>query len=125
MKNNKKVTMASKARAAGITEQVVYNRLFHGWSEKKALSVPVRKKAKPKFQLKGLTTKPPKKSILGENKSVPYKVEAKKEQTSGSRVKIPMEGVEKFEAPKNNNGMNIAIGLVALALLLVIAIATR
>ena len=98
--------MASKARAAGITEQVVYNRLFHGWSEKKALSVPVRKKAKSK-------------------NTVPYKVEPKKEQAVGSRVKIPMEGVEKFEAPKNNNGMNIAIGLVALVLLLVIAIATR
>ena len=110
--------MASKARAAGLTEQVVYNRLFHGWSEKKALSVPVRKKAKPRFQLKGLTTKPPKKTVA-------YKVEPKKEQAVGSRVKIPMEGIEKFEAPKNNNGMNIAIGLVALALLLVIAIATR
>ena len=97
MKNNKKVTMASKARAAGITEQVVYNRLFHGWSEKKALSVPVRKKAKSK------------KSILAENKSVPYKVEAKKEQTSGSRVKIPMEGVQKFEYPKDNTFVYVVV----------------
>jgi len=125
MKNNKKLSMAQKAKNAGLPAQTVYNRLFHGWSEKKALSVPVRKKAKPRFQLKGLTTKPPKKSIIADNTSAPYKVEAKKKQTSGSRVKIPMEGVEKFEAPKNNNGMNIAIGLVALALLLVIAIATR
>lgn len=103
MKNNKKVTMASKARAAGITEQVVYNRLFHGWSEKKALSVPVRKKAKAK-------------------KTVAYKVEAKKKQTSGSRVKIPMEGVEKFEYPKDN--MLVYVVVVAVIVVIVAMMAT-
>jgi hypothetical protein len=115
MKNNKKVTMASKARAAGITEQVVYNRLFHGWSEKKALSVPVRKKAKPKFQLKGLTTKPPKKTVA-------YKVEPKKEQAVGSRVKIPMEGVQKFEYPKDN--MLVYVVVVAVIVVIVAMMAT-
>ena len=100
----KKLSMAKKAKKAGLPAQTVYNRIHNGWSEKKALSVPNGKYKKDK---------------------VAYKVEPKKVQASGSRVKIPMEGVEKFEAPKNNNGMNIAIGLVALALLLVIAIATR
>ena len=96
--------MAQKAKKAGLPAQTVYNRMHNGWSEKKALSVPNGNYKK---------------------KTAPYKVEPKKVQAVGSRVKIPMEGVEKFEAPKNNNGMNIAIGLVALALLLVIAIATR
>ena len=122
MKNNKKLSMAQKAKNAGLPAQTVYNRLFHGWSEKKALSVPVRKKAKPRFQLKGLTTKPPKKSILGENKSVPYKVEAKKEQTSGSRVKIPMEGLEKFEYPKDN--MLVYVVVVAVIVVIVAMMAT-
>jgi len=104
MKNNKKVTMASKARAAGITEQVVYNRLFHGWSEKKALSVPVRKKAKAK-------------------KTVPYKVEPKKEQAVGSRVKpiIPLP-VEKFEYPKDN--MLVYVVVVAVIVVIVAMMAT-
>lgn len=122
----KKLNMAQKAKKAGLPAQTVYNRMHNGWSEKKALSVPNGNYKK--------------KSIIADNtsegnqlwgtearkkKTVAYKVEPKKEQAVGSRVKIPMEGVEKFEAPKNNNGMNIAIGLVALALLLVIAIATR
>ena len=83
--------------------------MHNGWSEKKALSVPNGNYKK---------------------KTAPYKVEPKKEETPRSRVKttdsavkIPMEGVEKFEAPKNDNGMYIAIGLVALALMLVVAIA--
>ena len=121
----RKATLASKAKKAGLPAQTVYNRMHNGWTEKKALSVPngKYKKGKPKFQLKGLTTEPPK-------KTAPYKVEPKKEETPRSRVKttdsavkIPMEGVEKFEAPKNDNGMYLAIGLVALALMLVVAIA--
>ena len=115
MKNNKKLSMAQKAKNAGLPAQTVYNRLFHGWSEKKALSVPVRKKAKPRFQLKGLTTKPPKKTVA-------YKVEAKKKQTSGSRVKIPMEGVEKFEYPKDN--MLVYVVVVAVIVVIVAMMAT-
>jgi len=122
MKNNKKLSMAQKAKNAGLPAQTVYNRLFHGWSEKKALSVPVRKKAKPRFQLKGLTTKPPKKSIIADNTSAPYKVEAKKKQTSGSRVKIPMEGVEKFEYPKDN--MLVYVVVVAVIVVIVAMMAT-
>ena len=116
----KKLNMAQKAKKAGLPAQTVYNRMHNGWSEKKALSVPngKYKKDKPKFQLKGLTTEPPK-------KTAPYKVEPKKVQASGSRVKKPIIPlpIEKFEAPKNDNGMYIAIGLVALALMLVVAIA--
>ena len=115
MKTKPKSTIASRARAAGLPAQTVYNRLFHGWSEKKALSVPVRKKAKPRFQLKGLTTKPPKKTVA-------YKVEAKKKQTSGSRVKIPMEGVEKFEYPKDN--MLVYVVVVAVIVVIVAMMAT-
>ena len=133
----RKATLASKAKKAGLPAQTVYNRMHNGWSEKKALSVPngKYKKGKPKFQLKGLTTEPPKDNQLWgtevrKKKTAPYKVEPKKEETPRSKakiadsaVKIPMEGVEKFEAPKNDNGMYLAIGLVALALMLVVAIA--
>tara|TARA_R110000764_G_scaffold135765_1_gene223721 strand:- start:246 stop:563 length:318 start_codon:yes stop_codon:yes gene_type:complete len=98
----RKATLASKAKKAGLPAQTVYNRMHNGWTEKKALSVPNGKYKKDK---------------------VAYKVEPKKEETPRSAVKIPMEGVEKFEAPKNDNGMYLAIGLVALALMLVVAIA--
>ena len=128
----RKATLASKAKKAGLPAQTVYNRMHNGWSEKKALSVPngKYKKGKPKFQLKGLTTEPPKDNQLWgtearKQKTAPYKVEPKKVQASGSRVKKPIIPlpIEKFEAPKNDNGMYIAIGLVALALMLVVAIA--
>ena len=128
----RKATLASKAKKAGLPAQTVYNRMHNGWTEKKALSVPngKYKKGKPKFQLKGLTTEPPKDNQLWgtearKKKTAPYKVEPKKVQASGSRVKKPIIPlpIEKFEAPKNDNGMYIAIGLVALALMLVVAIA--
>ena len=107
----KKLSMAKKAKKAGLPAQTVYNRIHNGWSEKKALSVPNGSYKK--------------KSIIGDNTSAPYKVEPKKVQASGSRVKKPIIPlpIEKFEAPKNDNGMYIAIGLVALALMLVVAIA--
>ena len=107
----KKLSMAKKAKKAGLPAQTVYNRMHNGWSEKKALSVPNGSYKK--------------KSIIGDNTSAPYKVEPKKVQASGSRVKKPIIPlpIEKFEAPKNDNGMYIAIGLVALALMLVVAIA--
>ena len=107
----KKLNMAQKAKKAGLPAQTVYNRMHNGWSEKKALSVPNG----------------------SYKKTGAYKVEPKKVQTPrskgthntaiGQKPVIPMEGVEKFEAPKNDNGMYLAIGLVALALMLVVAIA--
>ena len=99
----KKLNMAQKAKKAGLPAQTVYNRMHNGWSEKKALSVPNG----------------------SYKKTGAYKVEPKKVQASGSRVKKPVVPlpIEKFEAPKNDNGMYIAIGLVALALMLVVAIA--
>jgi len=39
---SKKETLADKAKKAGLPVQVVYNRKHAGWSEKKALSVPLR-----------------------------------------------------------------------------------
>ena len=116
----KKLSMAKKAKKAGLPAQTVYNRIHNGWSEKKALSVPNGKYKKGKVkskdnQLWGTEAR--------KKKTVAYKVEPKKEETPRSAVKIPMEGVEKFEAPKNDNGMYLAIGLVALALMLVVAIA--
>ena len=122
----KKLSMAEKAKKAGLPAQTVYNRMHNGWTEKRALSVPngKYKKGKPKFQLKGLTTEPPKKTVA-------YKVEPKEEQAVGSRVKttdsavkIPMEGIQKFEKQRDNKQMYVAIAL-GVVLVLAVAIATK
>ncbi len=107
MKKSKKVTLAQKAKKAGIPAQIVYNRMHEGWSEKKALSVPVNKYTKKKPE------------------KVAYKVEPKKEQASGSRVKhtIPLP-VQKFEKKRNNKQMYVSLAL-GIILLLAIAFFTR
>ena len=102
--SKKKVTLSQKAKKAGIPAQLVYNRMHDGWSEKKALSVPVRKRAKPK------------------PKKVAYKVEPSEVQRSGSRVKKPVIPlpVQKFESPKSRNWQVYVI--VVLAVVLIVAI---
>ena len=96
---SKKETLADKAKKAGLPVQVVYNRKHAGWSEKKALSVPLRGYKK---------------------KEIAYKVEPKKVQTSAAEVKpverkvpptIPLP-VEKYEAPKSNTFIYLAVALV-------------
>ena len=116
MKKAKKVTIKQKAKKVGIPAQLVYNRMNDGWSEKKALSVPVRKRAKPKKSTPVLSKEP---------KKVAYKVEPKKEQASGSRVKhIPMEGIQKFEAPKDNRFKYVMVASVIIVILVLVAINT-
>ena len=100
--------MSQKAKKAGISAQLVYNRMNDGWSEKKALSVPVRKRAKPKKSTPVLSKEHKDDQLWGteaRKKKVPYKVEPKKEQASGSRVKKPVIPlpVQKFESPKSRN----------------------
>ncbi len=94
-----KVTIADKAKKAGLPVQVVYNRMHAGWTEKKALSVPKQKYKK---------------------KKVAYKVEPKKVLTPRSTVKpvekkvpptVPLP-VEKYEAPKSNTFIYLAVVLV-------------
>tara|TARA_R100000544_G_C2216091_1_gene54676 strand:- start:30 stop:353 length:324 start_codon:yes stop_codon:yes gene_type:complete len=106
----KKLSMAEKAKKAGLPAQTVYNRMHNGWTEKRALSVPNGNYKK---------------------KTVAYKVEPKEEQAVGSRVKttdsavkIPMEGIQKFEKQRDNKQMYVAIAL-GIALVLAVAIATR
>ena len=113
MKKAKKVTLKQRAKKAGIPAQLVYNRMNDGWSEKKALSVPVRKRAKPKKST----------PVLSKEPKVAYKVEPKKEQASGSRVKKPVIPlpVQKFESPKSRNWQIYVI--VVLAVVLIVAIA--
>ena len=116
MKKAKKVTLKQRAKKAGIPAQLVYNRMHDGWSEKKALSVPVRKRAKPKpkdDQLWGTEAR---------KKEVPYKVEPSEVQRSGSRVKkpIPMEGIQKFEAPKRSNWQVYVVVVLVVGLVLAI-----
>jgi hypothetical protein len=109
-----KVTIAQKAKKAGIPAQIVYNRMHAGWTEKKALSVPVNNytKKKPKDdQLWGTEAR---------KKKVAYKVEPKKVLTPRSTVKpvekkvpptVPLP-VEKYEAPKSNTFIYLAVVLV-------------
>jgi len=94
-----KVTIADKAKKAGLPVQVVYNRMHAGWTEKKALSVPKQQYKKRK---------------------VSYKVEPKKVLTPRSTVKpvekkvpptVPLP-VEKYEAPKSNTFIYLAVALV-------------
>ena len=98
MKKAKKVTLKQKAKKAGLSPQLVYNRVNDGWSEKKALSVPVRKRSKNKpkdDQLWGTEAR---------KKKVAYKVEPSEVQRSGSRVKKPIAPlpIQKYEAKRNN-----------------------
>jgi len=106
----KKLSMAEKAKKAGLPAQTVYNRMHNGWTEKRALSVPNGNYKK---------------------KTVAYKVEPKKEETprsqakiADSAVKIPMEGIQKFEKQRDNKQMYVAIAL-GIVLVLAVAIATR
>ncbi len=106
---SKKETLADKAKKAGLPVQVVYNRRHAGWSEKKALSVPLRGYKK---------------------KEVAYKVEPKKVQTSaakgthntvvGKKPTVPLP-VEKYEAPKDKTFLYVA---VVCAVLLAFALTT-
>jgi hypothetical protein len=89
--------------------------------------VPVRKRAKPKKSTPVLSKEHKDDQLWGteaRKKKVPYKVEPKKEQTSGSRVKntIPLEGIQKFEAPKRSNWQIYVVvallGVLALAMIL-------
>ena len=98
----KKMTLAEKAKKAGLPVQTVYNRRHAGWSEKKALSEPPRTYKK---------------------KKVSYKVEPSKVQTSAAKIKKPTVPlpVEKYEAPKDKTFLYVA---VACAVLLAFALTT-
>ena len=128
MKKAKKVTLKQRAKKAGIPAQLVYNRMNDGWSEKKALSVPVRKRTKSKKVKKvepRVIMEPKDDQLWGteaRKKKVPYKVEPSEVQRSGSRVKKPVIPlpVQKFESPKSRNWQVYVI--VVLAVVLIVAI---
>ena len=104
-----KITLAQKAKKAGLPVQTVYNRRHAGWSEKKALSVPLRGYKKPK---------------------VSYKVEPKKVQTPkttgtyntavGKKPTVPLR-VEKYEAPKDKTLLYVVVACVVILVLAVMA----
>ena len=103
-----KITLAQKAKKAGLPVTTVYNRVHRGWTQKKALSTPV-----------GDYTK---KSISDTSEKVAYKVEPSEVQAPRSRVKptIPLP-VEKFEAPKDKTLLYVAVACVVILVLAVIA----
>ena len=99
MKKSKKLTIAQKAKKAGIPAQTVYNRMHHGWHEKKALSVPVRKKNKPK-------------------KVEPKKAPSPLSQRMKKEIPLP---VEKYEGNKTAMDSQRTV-IVSLAVILVVVI---
>ena len=140
MKKAKKVTLKQRAKRAGVPVQLVYNRMHDGWSEKKALSVPVRKKAKPKKvnkvepkelggQLWGTEAKKKKVPYEEEPKKV-NKVEHKKvtpEEVSTKKAPSPLKHrvsnplpIQKYEAKRNNKIWYI-IAFVGLVIIAVVA----
>lgn len=96
------MTLAEKAKKAGLPVQTVYNRRHAGWSEKKALSEPPRTYKK---------------------KKVSYKVEPNEVQTPknkgthntaiGRKPTVPLP-VEKYEAPKDKTFLYVAVACAVL-----------
>ena len=112
MKKSKKLTIAQKAKKAGIPAQTVYNRMHHGWHEKKALSVPVRKKNKSKKV-------EPKVVIEIEPKKVePKKAPSPLSQRMKKEIPLP---VEKYEGNKTAMDSQRTV-IVSLAVILVVVV---
>lgn len=114
MKKSKKLTIAQKAKKAGIPAQTVYNRIHAGWHEKKALSVPVNKytKKKPK--------KVEPKFVFNDDKG---KVEPKKapsplSQRMNKANPIP---IQKFESKKMDS-RTVMVGLAVILVLVILVV---
>ena len=107
----KKLTLAQKAKKAGIPAQTVYNRMHHGWHEKKALSVPVRKKNKPK---KVVTIDPDVKPATTPPKKAPSPLS----QRMKKEIPIP---VEKYESKKMDS-RTVMVGLAVILVLVILVV---
>jgi hypothetical protein len=123
MKKPKKVTLAAKAKKAGLPAQIVYNRIHEGWTLKKALSVPVRKKAKPKpkdDQLWGTEARKKKVEPLGSRVKPATTPPKKAPSPLSQRTNIPLP-IQKFEGKKTYMDSPRTV-VVSLAVILVIVI---
>ena len=104
MKKAKKLTIAQKAKKAGIPAQTVYNRIHAGWHENKALSVPVNKykKTKPK-------------------KVEPKKAPSPLSQRMKKEIPIP---VEKYEGKKTymDSPRMVVISLAVILVLVILVV---
>ena len=89
------MTLAEKAKKAGLPVQTVYNRRHAGWSEKKALSEPPRTYKKKSTD----STLPPKPTVKPVERKVP------------PTVPLP---VEKYEAPKDKTFLYVAVACAVL-----------
>ena len=131
MKKSKKLTIAQKAKKAGIPAQTVYNRMHHGWHEKKALSVPVRKKAKPKKVTHTVkdyeeAEKKYKKAISDFESIKPTNVEPKKAPSPLSqrmKKEIPLP-VERYEGKKTamDSPRMVVISLAVILVLVILVV---
>ena len=111
----KKMTLAEKAKKAGLPVQTVYNRRHAGWSEKKALSEPPRtyKKKKVSYKVEPNEVQTPAKAV---STSTPKATIKPVERKVPPTVPLP---VEKYEAPKDKTFLYVA---VACAFLLAFAL---
>ena len=101
----KKETLADKAKKAGLPVQVVYNRKHAGWSEKKALSVPLRgyKKKEVAYKVEPSKVQTPAKAV---STSTPKPTIKPVERKVPPTVPLP---VEKYEAPKDKTFLYVAV----------------
>ena len=108
MKKPKKLTIAQKAKKAGIPAQTVYNRIHYGWHEKKALSVPVRKKAKPK----------PEPKVIMEPKKAPSPLSQRMNKVNPIPV-VKYEGKKTYMDSPRTVVVSLAVILVIVILVVV------
>ena len=102
-----KVTIADKAKKAGLPVQVVYNRMHAGWTEKKALSVPKQQYKKRKVAYKV----EPKKVLTPRSQAKIADSAVKSTPDTNKKPTVPLP-VEKYEAPKSNTFIYLAVVLV-------------
>jgi hypothetical protein len=102
-----KVTIADKAKKAGLPVQVVYNRMHAGWTEKKALSVPKQQYKKRKVAYKV----EPKKVLTPRSQAKIADSAVKSTPDTNKKPVVPLP-VEKYEAPKSNTFIYLAVVLV-------------
>ena len=122
MKKSKKLTIAQKAKKAGIPAQTVYNRMHHGWHEKKALSVPVRKKAVRPNALERPKKVEPKFAFNdAKGKVEPKKAPSPLSQRMKKEIPIP---VEKYEGNKTamHSPRMVVISLAVILVLVVLVV---
>ena len=119
MKKSKKLTIAQKAKKAGIPAQTVYNRMHHGWHEKKALSVPVRKKSvRPNALERPKKVEP--KVVIEPKKVEPRKAPSPLSQRMKKEIPIPVEKYEGKKSIMDSRTVIVSLAVISVVVILVV-----